>query len=809
MYDPIPRLKDMIARNAVAASNGALPSCPTASYAIERFGLAFGATGQVGADEAVLLRQAVRWSGMPYLHVERPDWFDELGENFLRQAGVTWSSNGFLSAEAYAPSWLEDPPVVLDGKPIERKIDESFAAEPYLKTTVGFDRWLSPAQKEAAWIVINAQAGNTCVVGLPTGCGKSCCFWLLPYFSPGLTVVVVPTIALAMDQQRSAAERYREFPGVNPCFFASDDQADVTISRLKNRETRLVYASPETCVSGRLRPVLNEFARDGWFQNLVVDEAHLVETWGAQFRVEFQLLAAARTKWRCDSGGKLRTFLFSATMSPRCKRTLTEMFAPDQKAIEFSAQRLRPEPSYFCKEFDGEADRWRHLREALWRLPRPLILYVTRPIDADNLYHNLRKEGFRRLACFSGDTRRDERETNLRGWRENHLDLMVATSAFGVGVDKCDVRAVIHACYPENLDRYYQEVGRSGRDGFGSVCLLLPTQRDKKVAIGIGTQLLRDNAKIQQRWEAMFNARRPLEDISHGYELPINVRRLALRGNRSYTQNLIWNKSLLLQMFRAKLIEFIDLRLVNHGEDGEDPVDWISIRLRFPPGTPDIAQRLEMTRRDEMRSFELGAAQLEDIVKAGLCVSRTLKNLYGIARTQRVCGGCKYCRSHGWHGNDCPPLELPIRDQAGNGVPGAIVEEWPNPNVLNQQTRFVDAMEQLGSKYELKPLQIYCPEAHLSAVLNLLAPVFQGIRMPYRIDPFRDDISSVLGPADRPVFLHIGSYSETMLATRTIRPSTHLFCGINDTYDKNGRHIKIAYGCDSWASADAWLAQLI
>jgi len=192
-------------------------------------------------------------------------------------------------------------------------------------------------------------------------------------------------------------------------------------------------------------------------------------------------------------------------MSSHCRDVLREMFGSEHGTFELVAQRLRPEPRYFSKGFGNSAERWPYLREALWRLPRPMILYVTRPIDADLLCERLRhEEGFERVACFTGDTKRGERRELLDAWREQGIDLMVATSAFGVGVDKADVRSVIHACYPENLDRYYQEVGRSGRDGYSSVCLLLPTARDRRVARTLGTKLLRDERTIRQRWEAMF-----------------------------------------------------------------------------------------------------------------------------------------------------------------------------------------------------------------------------------------------------------------------------------------------------------------
>jgi len=115
----------------------------------------------------------------------------------------------------------------------------------------------------------------------------------------------------------------------------------------------------------------------------------------------------------------------------------------------------------------------------------------------------LRRQGFTRVAAFTGNTLDTERERLLRDWGEDRIDLMVATSAFGVGVDKADVRTVVHACMPENLDRYYQEVGRGGRDGCSAVSLLCYTPDDLDVAYSLSSGKVITVEKAFARWEAM------------------------------------------------------------------------------------------------------------------------------------------------------------------------------------------------------------------------------------------------------------------------------------------------------------------
>lgn len=807
MLDAIQRLKAYI-KGAPVSQGIELSHSPDLKYAVERFRLAYEKSGILGPDELVLLRQVIRWANMLNIRIDRPTSQSEQFDKWCRNAGLSWSASGDLSAKPYVPDWLDVQEIEIDSVPKERFLDESFVGEPYLLQNLNFKKWLSPAQKEAVWTVLNSPDGSTTTIVLPTGGGKSSCFWLLPTFTSGLTVVVVPTIALAIDQQLSAQKRFENFPGINPCYFASDDSSEITVAKLKNKESRLVFASPETCVSGRLRPILDNFSQDGWLQNLVVDEAHLIETWGAQFRVEFQILAATRRRWLANSQDTLRTFLFSATMSPRCRETLGEMFTGCTSFRELVCQRLRPEMSYFSHYFKSDEKRWSYLREAIWRLPRPLIIYKTRPDDAKDLHDKIRdEEGFKRIGLFTGKTNRTARKTLLKDWKENCIDLMVATSAFGVGVDKPDVRTVIHACYPENLDRYYQEVGRSGRDGFSSICLFIPTDEDKKVAKGLGTKLLKNKEIIQERWEAMYNNRKPINNNDSTFKLPVAVKRLNLMGDRTYTQNIRWNKSLLLQLYRAKLVEFQDLELESPDNPGDPLEEWATIKVNFSPGTPHLSKKIEKMRQEELASFELGFSKLEELFTSEKCISRVFQRLYNVPGNQRTCGGCNFCRAQARNIMTCPALIIPDKPNLDVFTGGTIVENWPVPTQISQQDAFVNLIEECRSKYSLKPLHIYCPENDFEEILGLLIGLFRQYRDLYRIDPFVK--SEFLGERTSPsLFLHINEASKSMLEKAKNSKSIHCFCGIHNPYDPNGRHIKIEYNCKLWPSPDAWLGQI-
>jgi hypothetical protein len=159
--------------------------------------------------------------------------------------------------------------------------------------------------------------------------------------------------------------------------------------------------------------------------------------------------------------------------------------------------------------------------------------------------------GFRRLAVFTGNTHDDERRRILEDFRHDRIDLVVATSAFGLGVDQDDIRTVIHACIPETIDRYYQEVGRSGRDGRSSISLVCWTNGDRKDAYTLAHSKAIGVDKGLERWDAMFLAAEPYGQGR--YRIPVAARRVAIDSDSDENQK--WNIRTLGLFVRAGLIE--------------------------------------------------------------------------------------------------------------------------------------------------------------------------------------------------------------------------------------------------------------
>jgi len=802
--DPLGELKDSLRRGAPPVDSGSirLPDEPSAAYAVSRFFLSWAQAGGLDADQAVLFRQALRWFGISSLFCGPSPVLTPEFVGRLKQAGVNCGPDGELHVRPFAPSWLAET-THCDEMPRKRAPDESFPAEAYLQS-IGYGRWRSQAQKEAAWATVTAPLGSTRVVVLPTGSGKSLCFQLLPRFSAGLTVVVVPTIALAIDQQVNAARLFAETPDVNPLSFASDDNPEATALAVKEKRTRLLFTSPEACVSGRLRPILDSFAsvESGWLNNLVVDEAHLIETWGAQFRVEFQVLAAARRTWRAASGGQLRTFLFSATMSKHCREVLHKLFSNDEVPGEFVCQRLRSEIMYYSHRFPDKGERDDAAVQALWQLPRPAILYVTEKVDAETLCSRLRETGFRRIATFHGDTQKNERKTILRRWKGNELDLVVATSAFGVGVDKGDVRAVVHACYPENLDRYYQEVGRGGRDGWSSVSLLLSAPEDRKTAEGITVKLMRPKS-IQERWESMFSLAEERED--HVYALPMACRRTGLIGTRTYRENIRWNKRLLLQLERAGRLEFSDLDYRRPASPDDESEEWAVVRIKsFQPNTLRLSTLIDEQRNEEVRHFRAGLLQVDDFLEGTKCASRVLGKLYDMH--QIGCPGCPFCRSQSRQPPACEPLDFPTAPPWGSPFQSEWVDECPTPHGLAGRIQVIDMIARCVTSKGLR--QFYTPESHFAAVMNCFHDAFpKNTAELHRLDSVTagSRLSSV---ARVPiVFLHLDAISALALALGRSHPAVHLICGVRNSAAHGGRDAVVDEKFRRWPSLEAWFAK--
>jgi len=332
-----------------------------------------------------------------------------------------------------------------------------------LKRYFGFSVF-RPHQEE---VVKSLLSGSDAFVSMPTGGGKSLCYQLTGLLLEGLTVVVSPLIALMQDQVSAAREL-----GLAAAFLNSSQKEQEVRSvyrRLHQGEIKLLYISPERFSSEKFRERLREFSPELF----VVDEAHCISEWGHDFRPDYLALSKIRKEY---PGTRIAAFTATATLTVQ-EDILKKLGM--KKPFLVRASFDRPELFYRVEpKEDVLAQILAFIRD---RPGKAGIVYRAKRADVTATGDFLCRNGIKALPYHAGMRNEDRRENQERFVRDE-TDVIVATIAFGMGIDKSNVRFVVHGDLPKSLEAYYQETGRDGRDRLLSHCLLLYSPGD------IGTQ---------------------------------------------------------------------------------------------------------------------------------------------------------------------------------------------------------------------------------------------------------------------------------------------------------------------------------
>lgn len=340
---------------------------------------------------------------------------------------------------------------------------QSHSLEEALKHFFGYDSF-RPGQRQ---IIEQALQNQDLLVIMPTGGGKSLCFQLPALLKPGLTVVVSPLIALMQDQVDALRDN-----GIAATFLNSS----LSLPEVRSRETailngkvKLLYAAPERLLGERFLSFLDTVRSRIGISALAIDEAHCVSEWGHDFRPEYRQLQQLRRRYP-----DIPTLALTATATKRVQQDIIQQLALRQPGIHVASF---DRPNLYYEVQPRQRQSYNQLLKLVRSQQGSGIIYCLSRRTVNEIAFRLEKDGIPALPYHAG-LEDEARSANQTHFIRDDVQVIVATIAFGMGINKPDVRFVIHYDLPRNLESYYQESGRAGRDGEPSNCILFYSASD-------------------------------------------------------------------------------------------------------------------------------------------------------------------------------------------------------------------------------------------------------------------------------------------------------------------------------------------
>lgn len=502
-----------------------------------------------------------------------------------------------------------------------------------------FTAFKSVEQQLAVIGALRVPEGYTAMIAMSTGGGKSLVTQTISYqYKESLTVVIVPTVSLMLDQQKSATKIIEPQNKNEIMYYHSDCNVEELTDAIDKNTVRMLFISPEALIKNKkIQDSILQANSKGMLKNLVIDEAHIVVEWGASFRVDFQCLDIFRKLLKRDNPA-LRTYLLSATFSKKTVNNLKMFYSDNDRWIEIRLDELRKEPRFDIIKCQSLYEKHRRIKELVCKLPRPMIIYVNSPDDAEDLRKELAKIGFANTRTFTGRTGAADRRQIIQDWVGDKFDLMIATCAFGVGVDKKDVRTIVHLYIPTGPDQYYQECGRGGRDGLPCLSVMLYTDDDINSAVSMMQKVLTVE-KLCGRWFSMLSSKKANVRLN-SIMIDTSVRPDYNIDEKFYIDvsntDVSWNVYVILLLRRAGLIEINDVKY----ERGIYIFDIELVDKRIRYNNEKTVELFNKVRDDESNSiyseFRKLLSKLRETGKS--CWSSMFNETYLL--TDEYCAGC-------------------------------------------------------------------------------------------------------------------------------------------------------------------------
>jgi ATP-dependent DNA helicase RecQ len=461
----------------------------------------------------------------------------------------------------------------------------------------GFDE-LTPGQEEAICALLE---GHDTLVIMPTGAGKSAIYQIAGLMLSGPTVVISPLIALQQDQVDSIEARgVADAAAVNST--AAVAERDETFAELADGELDFLFLAPE------------QFNRPETLERLqavkpvlfVVDEAHCLVEWGHDFRPDYLRLGAV-----IEALGHPRVLALTATAAPLVRTEIMERLG-FRSSREVVRGFDRPNIWLGVRRFDDEPSKWNALIDEVERADKPGIVYAATHKHVEELTERLSDRGIEAAAYHGGLSDR-ERESAQQRFMDDELDVIVATNAFGLGIDKPNVRFVFHADISDSVDSYYQEIGRAGRDGEPARAVLFYRPED----LGL-RRFFAGGARIEAE---------DVEDVAEAVDEhhgPIELSQL--KKETGLSQGIV--VSALTNLEESGAVE----RLADGGV----------IEIEIPANLDSIAAEA-VAREEQRRAIEQSRIEMiRDYAEVRDCRRRFLLNYLGEAY-EGPCGACDNC----------------------------------------------------------------------------------------------------------------------------------------------------------------------